>query len=198
MSRRTFARIPVFLFIAVVSSGPIFFWRIATGRAMPKNGRPPGAEIYANTCARCHNAPEPRQRSPQSWQTIMAHMRVRGGLTADETAAVLAFLKEQTQPPMPTRGEQAGERKTTDRVAAGRKLLEDLNCLACHSIGGKGGQIAPPLDDVGSRRTRDQLLARMRARRAGDIMPTLPPDMSDEQINQLVDYLASLKGKTGK
>ncbi len=198
MPKQILSRLLLSVFVAAVSSAPMLFWQAATGRAMAKNGRPNGAKIYENTCARCHNAPEPRQRSPQSWQTIMAHMRVRGGLTADETAAVLAFLKEQTQPPMPTRGEQAGERKTTDRVAAGRKLLEDLNCLACHSLGGKGSEVGPPLDDVGLRRTREQLLARMRARRAGDIMPTLPPNMSNEEINQLVDYLASLKGKVGK
>src|SRR5581483_1818314 len=31
-------------------------------------------------------------------------------------------------------------------------------------------------------------------RRAGTIMPTLPPDTPDEKINELVDYMESLKG----
>ena len=37
-------------------------------------------------------------------------------------------------------------------------------------------------------------MKRMTGRRAGTVMPTLPPDMSDEKINDLVDYLVSLKG----
>jgi len=38
-------------------------------------------------------------------------------------------------------------------------------------------------------------MKRMTGRRAGTVMPTLPPDMSDEKINDLVDYLVSLKGE---
>ena len=38
---------------------------------------------------------------------------------------------------------------------------------------------------------------RMLSRRAGTVMPPLPPDMPTEQINQLVDYLMTLKGKPG-
>jgi predicted CXXCH cytochrome family protein len=36
----------------------------------------------------------------------------------------------------------------------------------------------------------------MMKRRAGTIMPTLPPDMPDQKINDLVDYLMTLKGQT--
>jgi predicted CXXCH cytochrome family protein len=50
------------------------------------------------------------------------------------------------------------------------------------------------LDDVGARRTRAELLTRMNNRRAGKVMPTLPADMSDEKISNLVDYLMTLKG----
>ncbi len=192
-------RIAVVVFILAASFGPLLLWEAATRPIMAKAAVPDGAKIYQNTCGRCHNAPDPRQRSPQSWQTIMPHMRVRGGLTADQAEAVLTFLKEQAQPPLPTREPGAeGARVSVSSVEAGRKLFDNLNCLACHTIAGKGGQVGPPLDAVGSRRTREQLSARMRARRAGEIMPTLPPDMPDEQINQLVDYLTSLEDKSTK
>ncbi len=81
-------------------------------------------------------------------------------------------------------------------VAAGRKIYNDMMCSACHQIGGQGGTSALALDDIGARRTREQLMDRMIKRRAGTIMPTLPADMSDEKINQLVDYLMTLKGTT--
>jgi predicted CXXCH cytochrome family protein len=68
-------------------------------------------------------------------------------------------------------------------------------CAGCHKIGGQGGEGGGPLDDVGGRRTRAELMKRMMGRRAGTVMPTLPSDMSDEKINNLVDYLMTLKGE---
>jgi mono/diheme cytochrome c family protein len=47
---------------------------------------------------------------------------------------------------------------------------------------------------VGNRVTRDQLVQRMQGRRAGTVMPALPSETTDEQINELVEYLLTLKG----
>ena len=80
-------------------------------------------------------------------------------------------------------------------AAAGKKIYDDMMCAGCHTIGGQGGTVAGPLDDVGVRRTRAELLTRMLGRRAGTVMPPLPSGMPTEQINQLVDYLMTLKGK---
>jgi predicted CXXCH cytochrome family protein len=80
-------------------------------------------------------------------------------------------------------------------AAAGKKIYDDMMCAGCHSIGGQGGTSGGALDDIGVRRTRAQILDRMRQRRAGSIMPPLPSDMPDAQINQLVDYLMTLTGK---
>jgi predicted CXXCH cytochrome family protein len=81
-------------------------------------------------------------------------------------------------------------------VAAGRKLYNDMMCAGCHQIGGKGGTVGPALDDVGARRTREELMDRMLKRRAGTIMPTLPPDTPTKNIEALVDYMVTLKGQT--
>jgi predicted CXXCH cytochrome family protein len=78
---------------------------------------------------------------------------------------------------------------------AGKKIYDDMMCAGCHAIGGQGGTAGGALDDVGARRTRAQLLERMRQRREGSIMPPLPSGMPDEQINQLVDYMMTLAGK---
>jgi predicted CXXCH cytochrome family protein len=82
-------------------------------------------------------------------------------------------------------------------AAAGKKIYDDMMCAGCHMIGGQGGTVAAPLDDVGERRTREELLQRMLSRRAGTVMPPLPSDMPTEQINQLVDYLMTLNEKPG-
>jgi len=79
-------------------------------------------------------------------------------------------------------------------AAAGKKLYDQMMCAGCHTIGGQGGEGGGALDDVGARRTRAELLERMTKRRAGVVMPTLPPDMPDEKINNMVEYLLTLKG----
>jgi predicted CXXCH cytochrome family protein len=101
-------------------------------------------------------------------------------------------------------GEEGGEVAATPAspgvaespsVAAGRKLYNDMMCAGCHQIGGKGGTAGPALGDVGARRTREDLMDRMLKRRAGTIMPTLPPDTPTKSINELVDYMMTLKGQ---
>ncbi len=70
-----------------------------------------------------------------------------------------------------------------------------MMCAGCHTIAGQGGKGGGELGDIGIRRSRQELLKRMQGRRAGTVMPTLPPEMSDEKISNLVDYLISLDGK---
>jgi predicted CXXCH cytochrome family protein len=95
-----------------------------------------------------------------------------------------------TSPATPTPGISAS-------AEAGKKIYDDMMCAGCHTMGGQGGEGGGALDDVAARRTRAELLDRMVKRRAGTIMPTLPPDMSNDKINNLVDYLMTLKGQTG-
>jgi cytochrome c5 len=54
-----------------------------------------GAELWAQTCNRCHNPRSPDSYSPHEWAIIMTHMRVRGYLTGDEQRAILGFLQLQ-------------------------------------------------------------------------------------------------------
>jgi predicted CXXCH cytochrome family protein len=93
-----------------------------------------------------------------------------------------------TSPATPTPG-------ISPSAAAGKKIYDDMMCAGCHTLGGQGGEGGGALDAVGVRRTRAELLDRMIKRRAGTIMPTLPPDMPNDQINNLVDYLQTLKGE---
>lgn len=52
-----------------------------------------GAQTWANTCSRCHNMRDPRELRDDQWRAAMAHMRVRAGLTGQETRDVLVFLQ---------------------------------------------------------------------------------------------------------
>jgi len=53
-----------------------------------------GAKIWADVCMRCHNLREPSNLSKRAWKFSMNHMRVRAGLTGQETRNVLAFILE--------------------------------------------------------------------------------------------------------
>ncbi len=53
-----------------------------------------GAKVYAWNCGSCHSERWPKERSDAEWEVIMTHMRVRANMTADQTEAVLRYLKE--------------------------------------------------------------------------------------------------------
>lgn len=52
-----------------------------------------GADLYGATCARCHSARPPVERSDKHWKIIMGHMRVRANLTAEESEKILEYLQ---------------------------------------------------------------------------------------------------------
>jgi cytochrome c len=51
-----------------------------------------GAQLWADTCMRCHNLRTISGRSKSNWSISMSHMRVRAGLTGQETRDILAFI----------------------------------------------------------------------------------------------------------
>ena len=124
--------------------------------------------VGAQTCAGCH-----RDIAKQFFKTVHA----------EEGEAA------QSAPP-------ASGPAESPSVAAGRKIYGDMMCAGCHKIGGQGGTAGPALDDLGVRRTRQELMDRMLKRRAGTLMPTLPPDTPTKNLEELVDYLMTLKGQT--
>ncbi len=52
-----------------------------------------GAKAWANNCNRCHNMRDPKELRDDQWRAVLSHMRVRGGLTGQETRDILVFLQ---------------------------------------------------------------------------------------------------------
>jgi predicted CXXCH cytochrome family protein len=175
--RRTKFRL-LLLFLALVVcfgtlAGPAFAQRMpeaAKGPSVasqaPLLGKP-GDYVGWQTCAGCHRA------------EAQAFMKTPHAPTGEALP---------TSPTAPTPG-------MSPSAEAGKKIFDDMVCAGCHTIGGQGGTVGPPLDNVGVRLTRADLMKRMLGRRAGTVMPPLPPDMPDQKISDLVDYLLTLKGK---
>lgn len=52
-----------------------------------------GAKAWANNCARCHQIRSPAEFRDDSWRAIITHMRVRAGLTGQDSRDILAFIQ---------------------------------------------------------------------------------------------------------
>jgi cytochrome c5 len=58
--------------------------------ATPHKG---AAELWSETCSRCHNLRDPKTYNDDQWTVAMHHMRVRAQLTGEEERVILQFLK---------------------------------------------------------------------------------------------------------
>ena len=104
-------------------------------------------------------------------------------------------------PPAPTLASAAAPSASSTAPtpgAGGRPRLFDQMCAACHAVGGRGGNVGPALDGVADRRDAANLnrwLHDPAAERPGTLMPRLP--LTDPQIEELVDWLGTLRAEGG-
>jgi hypothetical protein len=52
-----------------------------------------GAELWAENCARCHNAPPPGEFNNDNWEIVGAHMQIRTNITQTDMQKVIDFMK---------------------------------------------------------------------------------------------------------
>lgn len=80
-------------------------------------------------------------------------------------------------------------------TSAGKTLYDSQGCVACHTIGGKGGTLGPDLSNEASKgRSGQWLVTQLRDSKAykpDSIMPAYS-SLTNEQIQDLVAYLMSL------
>ncbi len=75
--------------------------------------------------------------------------------------------------------------------ARARRLINALGCKGCHQFEGNGGSLAPPLDEVGSRRTKEEIVNHLAAHastRKTSIMPSFSTTGRDE-LENLSEFL---------
>lgn len=99
---------------------------------------------------------------------------------------------------MATASPNASGSSSADQVvvhAENRPQVYNQMCIACHSLGGQGGNVGPALDGVGSKFDREYILKWLHdptSIKADSKMPKLP--LTDEQITELAAFLTTLKG----
>lgn len=99
-----------------------------------------GSKVWAETCSRCHNMRNAAELRDDQWVTSVFHMRVRAGLTGQETRDVLTYLqasnvKIKVKEPASSR---AMVSDTANVVVASGQVIYENNCTGCHGADGKG------------------------------------------------------------
>jgi mono/diheme cytochrome c family protein len=95
-----------------------------------------GAGTWADNCDRCHEMRDPRDFQPDQWRVIVTHMRIRAGLTGQESRDVRAFLDQSSAPGSGLRPASAAA-QPAGPSQAGKQVYEGT-CIACHGANGKG------------------------------------------------------------
>ncbi len=87
------------------------------------------------------------------------------------------------------------ELATAPQYEEGQKVTASSGCLGCHKIGENGNTLGPNLTEIGSRLGKDAIARTL-------VNPTSPMpsyqslrDENPKQFNELVEYVASLKGE---
>ncbi len=77
----------------------------------------------------------------------------------------------------------------------GAQLFLNSRCKECHTIKGKGGSAGPNLTFVGGRRSREYIIEQIRNPSSHNENTSMPSfkDLPEKDINDLADYLSSLK-----
>lgn len=75
----------------------------------------------------------------------------------------------------------------------GAVLFDQKGCLACHAVGGAGGQRGPDLSDAGARLTPEQLTWRILY--GGNNMPAYGTNLAPDEVEALVAFLGSLRDR---
>jgi len=114
----------------------------------------------------------------------------------DDLIAFLAWIGNMDLngfPPKPVLGRPATVNGAIAATAERPPIFNQI-CVACHALGGQGGQVGPALDGVANRKTPAEITAWLRdppGIKPGTAMPQL--NLSDEQLQQLTVFLSTLK-----
>jgi len=141
--------------------------------------------------------------SNQIW-AIIAYLESLGGevtVTAEDLQS--GGAGESAQAESGGSGDESGG-GSADAVA----LMQQNACFGCHTLGDRGTELAPTFDDVGARRDaeyiRTSIVDPMADISEGyeNLAGTMPPNfgeiLSEEQLQTLVDFLASQTGEGGE
>ena len=158
--------------------------------------------VFRQKCGGCHGLDtslQPRLSASQWTNEVRKMQAMASAQFSDRQAtAIVDFLNyDETH----RKSLSATQTQSTDSgsTSAGEKFYATHGCSNCHALGGKGGTSAPPLNDVGKRLSATKLAAVIQAMRNGtSSMPPLPPETTDQQVQELIQFLENPGGQEKK
>lgn len=152
--------------------------------------------VFSVKCGECHTLDKSLKPSlpAAQWTNIVKQMQAMASahITDKDVQSILNFLNYDEEH-RKAQAKSAIVPAAADSIAAGRELYSSQGCDTCHSIAGKGGDVGPALNGIGSKLSRDQLTQIVKNGKSGTAMPALPPGTTDQQVSQMIEYLMSLK-----
>jgi mono/diheme cytochrome c family protein len=147
-------------------------------------------------CGECHTLDTSLKPSFSSaqWTAVVQQMQAMASshFNDKEAQSILDFLKYDETHRKAALKSQASAAASSS-IAAGEAFYSAQGCDMCHSIAGKGGTMGPALNGVGTKLSRDQIAQITKNGKANTTMPALPSGTSEQQLNELIDFLSSLK-----
>lgn len=109
----------------------------------------------------------------------------------DLVAAYLLSLAEGRKIDEPMALERLGDKEA---IESGKKLVGQLGCTGCHSIGGKGGDFAPDLSDIASKTYPEWMFYWVKDPKVYQPEAPMPNlRIPDDELKDIVAYIDSLK-----
>jgi len=100
-----------------------------------------GAQAWADNCNRCHNMRDPKDLRDDQWITTAFHMRMRAGLTGQQTRDILTFLQQSNNESLAVASSTASSSDNQPQAKksglSGEQVYQQT-CIACHGGDGSG------------------------------------------------------------
>ncbi len=161
-----------------------------------------GSKVWAENCNRCHNMRGPKELRDDQWISTSFHMRIRAGLTGQETRDVITFLQASN-----TKTVAAGSTHVVAATSKGitGKETYKKTCVACHSENGKGAFPGTPdfTDSSGALSKPDDILINhiTNGFQSSDSPMAMPPkggnpNLSEADIAAVLKYIREAFGQS--
>ena len=96
-----------------------------------------GAKSWADICSRCHKLRDPQDLRDDLWITYSFHMRMRDGLTGQQTRDILTFLQASNNRVQEVNATLQEISLVASTSLSGEEVYNQT-CIACHGANGKG------------------------------------------------------------
>ena len=201
---------PVIYWGPVIAPGNLMFYKGAIGPAVERVGlrQRPGFDVAhphhrgrqgrsASRGALEHGLPSSR-RGGGTRRSVMDDRGREAGSPRPPTPVGMAVSAPAIQRAAPASTSIGSATQDASSLEHVKSIIADNNCLVCHRIGREGGDIAPSLNGVGTRRTVEQIRSAIvsppakTSAGAPNPMPSYDKKLTEADLKNLLYYLSSL------